>query len=247
MMLTVTAEPESICKGDFSQLNADAIGGLGVYTYTWSSNPFGYSSTSQNPVVSPMSSTTYNVGVTDGDQTAYGSVLVTVNEIPEVILGEWPEQLCNVGTPPVQLTAEPEGGTYDGSGVTITGVFTPETADIGWNVITYTYEDAIGCGDSAQDSIYVDDCVGINEIDANEISVNLYPNPSAGAFNIEAEKEIERIEIIDQSGKMVMMRKVDGNSTMISALRSNGLYFVRIYIENENALPSVVTKEFIIR
>jgi hypothetical protein len=44
-----------------------------------------------------------------------------------------------------------------------------------------------------------------------------------------------------------MMRKVDGNSTMISALRAKGMYFVRIYIEHENALPTVVIKEFIIK
>ena len=44
-----------------------------------------------------------------------------------------------------------------------------------------------------------------------------------------------------------MMRKINGTTTYISALRAKGIYFVRVYIENQNALPTVVTKEFIIK
>ena len=59
--------------------------------------------------------------------------------------------------------------------------------------------------------------------------------------------EVVAAMVRDQSGKMVLMKKVDGKSTYLSSLRSKGLYYVRIYIENENALPTLVTKEMIIK
>ena len=247
MTVLATASPEEICKGDWSQLNAAPTGGTGSYTYSWTSVPAGFTSTLQNPVVFPLVNTTYHVEVDDGGQLANDEVSVTVNPLPVITLGDWPDMLCNVGVPPVQLTAIPAGGTYVGPGVSITGMFISSIANLGWNVITYTYEDTHGCENSARDSIYVDDCVGISEISGDESVVNLYPNPSMGSFTLESEQEMERIEIIDQSGKMVMMRKINSKSTPISALRTRGFYFIRIYFENHNALPTVVTKEFVIK
>ncbi len=247
MTTTASASPEELCEGDGTQLNAVPVGGSGSYTYTWTSDPAGFNSSIQNPLAFPEENTTYYVEVSDGANTANADVSVTVNPLPLISLGDWPENLCNVGVPPVQLTALPGGGTYTGPGVSINGVFISSLANIGWNVITYTYEDANACKNSGQDSIYVDNCVGLEDLSATEESVNLYPNPSGGAFTLESEETIEKIEIIDQSGRMVMMRKINDKNTAISALRSKGYYFMRVYIENQNAAPTVVTKEFIIK
>lgn len=247
MTTSATASPEELCEGDWTQLNAVPVGGSGTYTYTWTSDPAGFNSGIQNPVAFPEENTTYYVAVADGSNTANADVAVTVNSLPFISLGDWPDNLCNVGVPPVQLIALPGGGTFTGPGVSISGVFISSLANIGWNVITYTYEDASGCENSAQDSIYVDNCVGLEDLSAAEESVNLYPNPSGGAFTLESEETIEKIEIIDQSGRMVMMRKINDKSTPISSLRSKGYYFMRVYIENQDAAPTVVTKEFIIK
>lgn len=247
MSVSVTADPEEICEGEFSQLNALAAGGTGSYTYSWTSDPMGFVSALQDPIVYPLVTTTYTVEVSDGSQLISESVTVTVNPLPEIILGDWPDYLCNVGQPPVQLTATPGGGTYSGTGVSMSGLFFVQNAEIGWNVITYTYEDPNGCENSAQDSIYVDDCVGIGEMPPDEQIVNLYPNPGRDYFSLESEKIIERIEIYDQSGKMILMRKVNDQEVMISSLRGKGMYFVRIYLEEQNALPSIITKEFVIQ
>ena len=247
MMLGISATPDEVCAGEMVQLEALPSGGSGSYTYTWTSDPPGFTSSLQDPVDYPEESTTYYVEVFDGTSTVNADVYVSVNPLPMITLGDWPDYLCNVGVPPVQLSATPGGGTYSGTGVSITGVFISSTAEIGWNVITYTYEDAQGCTNSAQDSIYVDDCVGINELNNAEESVNLYPNPSQGSFTLESEENIEKIEIIDQSGRMVMMRKINSKTTPIAAYRSKGLYFIRVYLENQDAAPTVVTKEFIIK
>jgi PKD repeat protein len=247
MTVVATATPGEVCAGEMVQLNTFPTGGGGSYTYSWSSDPEGFSSTLADPVDYPEESTTYYVEVVSGTDTAYADTYVTVNPLPEITLGDWPDYLCNVDVPPIQLTALPEGGTYSGTGINNSGIFISSTANIGWNVITYTYEDPDGCENSAQDSIYVDDCVGLDEWVADEESVNIYPNPARGAFTLESEETIEKIEIIDQSGKMVMMRKINDKSTWISALRAKGFYFVRVYIENQNAAPEVITKEFIIK
>ncbi|NQT77088.1 MAG: T9SS type A sorting domain-containing protein [Bacteroidetes bacterium] len=247
MAVIATADPDEICAGDWSQLNAAPTGGSGTYTYSWTSDPAGFASTIQDPVAMPVVNTLYMVEVFDGSLTANGEVTVTVNPLPVITLGDWPEMLCNVGVPPVQLTALPEGGIYSGTGVSATGLFITSIAELGWNVITYTYEDANGCVNAAQDSIYVDDCVGIAEMPVDESAVNIYPNPSMGSFTLESEYMIDKIEIIDQNGKMVMMRKINGTSTAISALRSKGLYFVRVYSIGQDAKTTVVNKEIIIR
>jgi hypothetical protein len=82
-----TADPNQICQGDTSQLNANAYGGSGNYTYAWTSNPPGFSSEIPSPVVIPSQTTVYLVIVDDGIDTAQGSVTVTVNPSPQPDLG----------------------------------------------------------------------------------------------------------------------------------------------------------------
>lgn len=79
---TATATPSSILSGQSSQLNVSATGGGGTYTYSWSSNPAGFTSTIQNPVVSPTSTTQYSVQVSDGSTNTNSSVTVTVTTPP---------------------------------------------------------------------------------------------------------------------------------------------------------------------
>ncbi len=97
---------------------------------------------------------------------------------------------------PVQLTAEPAGGTFSGDGVSPDGLFDPQMAPIGWNDITYTYEDDLGCINSAMDSIYVDNSLVINESEFGS---------------------------------------------------AKGLYYVTVYLKDENSLPVVVGKEVVLQ
>ncbi len=83
---TVTAVVTSniICAGSSTQLNAIPSGGNGGYSYIWYSSPGGFTSTLQNPTVSPMLSSTYTVIVTSNNCTGTSNVSVTVNAIPYV-------------------------------------------------------------------------------------------------------------------------------------------------------------------
>lgn len=77
-----TATPSTVCVGASSIINANATGGSGTYTYSWTSVPAGYTSTAPSITVSPLVNTTYFVTVNDGFNTTSGSVSVTVNPLP---------------------------------------------------------------------------------------------------------------------------------------------------------------------
>ena len=79
MTLTANASPDHICQGESSQLQANAGGGSGTFSYAWTpttglSNPNIY-----NPIATPSQTTTYTCHVTDVPANYSQDVSVTVN------------------------------------------------------------------------------------------------------------------------------------------------------------------------
>ncbi len=107
--LNASANPETICPGESAQLSANASGGSSTYTYLWTSNPPGFSSTFANPEVNPEQTTTYTVEVFDGQLTLTDEVTVTVGEVTQANAG--PDQSVPTG-----WTADLEGSVSGGSG-----------------------------------------------------------------------------------------------------------------------------------
>ncbi len=76
----VNAGPDKIiCSGSTIQIGTPATGGN---TYSWSSDPAGYTSTIANPVVNPVTTTSYVLAVNSGTCIAKDTVVVTVNQYP---------------------------------------------------------------------------------------------------------------------------------------------------------------------
>jgi hypothetical protein len=74
-----TASPAAIAAGQSSQLDANPVGGDGVFTYAWFPAAGLSDSAIRNPVASPATSTEYFVRVTDGHGLFQdGQVMVTV-------------------------------------------------------------------------------------------------------------------------------------------------------------------------
>lgn len=103
------ANPLVICRGEQCQLQANAYGGTGSFTYSWSSSPAGFSSYLPNPVVTPDQTTTYNVTIEDGETSVSANVTVTVNQPPLPDAGS--NQVIINGTPTTL-----EGSATQGSG-----------------------------------------------------------------------------------------------------------------------------------
>ncbi len=248
LSLTVSAVSEQVCIGESTQLFAEASGGTESYTFNWTSEPAGFVSDEQNPIITPEETTVYIVELNDGEETIEGEIEIIVRVLPEITLGEWPEVLCIEEEPPVQLTAMPEGGVYTGPNVSEDGIFTPEEATVGYNVITYTYEDENGCVNSAQDSIYVDQCVGLNKVNEELESVLVFPNPNAGIFTVESSKEdILKIEVYDQNGKLVFLNNSKAKSIRISLDLTPGTYYLRTFVNSTDHDMSIITKEILIK
>lgn len=77
----------SLCEGQSQTLLALGSGGNGLYSYQWSSNPVGFVSTQQNPVVSPTVTTTYQVQISSGASNDIASAVVTVHPVPNINIG----------------------------------------------------------------------------------------------------------------------------------------------------------------
>ncbi len=93
---TPTASAGTICAGESVQLHAVASGGTSFYTYTWTSVPAGFTSSSAHPVVHPTVSTDYKVSVFDGFNTVNNHVYVTVHPLPPApsITADGPTAFC---------------------------------------------------------------------------------------------------------------------------------------------------------
>jgi hypothetical protein len=109
LAVTATATPDEICDGESSQLNGFAVGGSGNYSYSWTSDPPGFTSTEQNPIVTPTETTDYILEVNDGTVSIYDTVTVTVIPLPGV-----------PGTPsgPTSVCANGGNTEYSTSGAT---------------------------------------------------------------------------------------------------------------------------------
>jgi PKD repeat protein len=83
----LSATPEAICKGDATTINTQAGGGSGNYTYSWSSNPPGFSSTLEDITVQPTVTTQYMLLISDGFTNQSKSITITVYPDPIVDAG----------------------------------------------------------------------------------------------------------------------------------------------------------------
>ena len=85
--VTITADQENICLGESAYLASNVIGGSGNFTYLWTSDPPGFTSTQPNVTVTPEVTTTYFLEVFDGSATFEDQITIQVKPLPVVDLG----------------------------------------------------------------------------------------------------------------------------------------------------------------
>ncbi len=143
--------PTSICFGDTAQVKAQSAGGNGNITYTWTSNPTGFTSTDENPFFNPTVDTWFIVEATDGANTAKDSVQVSIIAAPTASFTTDTTFICmgSMSNAILNFTgAAPFNYTYNGilvSGITTTvdTINVNTTSDIVYNVTSIT--DGNGC------------------------------------------------------------------------------------------------------
>ncbi len=104
-------------------------------------------------------------------------VIITINKLPAVALANLAPSYAE-NNPPVSMVGFPSGGTFTGPGVLAgTNIFDPGNANIGSNVITYTYTDSKGCTNFASQNVVVNELTTINFGVYNGVSYDFSANP----------------------------------------------------------------------
>jgi hypothetical protein len=232
------ALPAQICKGDSTQLHAAAGGGnVGFYSYSWSSDPPGFSSTIPDPYVHPVENTTYYLSVTDQFNSTTGSTQVGIYPQPVITLGS--SDTTNVCVYEIAtLDAGNPGSAYLWSNGATTRSIQFTTTGIGLDLQKYAVEVTNEHGCKSKDSIVVffsfDFCTGVEEQNKNDM-VRLFPNPAHGTLTIECLRPHEKVrgEIINPLGKVQKEFEIgfspDGKSSLkldVDDL-AKGIYLVR--------------------
>lgn len=147
--VSASASAYTVCSGTSVLLNA-----AGASTYSWSSSPAGFSSTSASPSVTPTTTTTYTVTGTSAGCSATASTTVTVSAAPAVSIASSSTTICSGAS--VYLTASgantyswsgPSGYTATGSSITVAPTAT--------GTYTVTGTNSAGCTATASQQITV--------------------------------------------------------------------------------------------
>ncbi len=208
---------QTVCKGTTITLL-----GSGAASYSWTGGI-----TNGTPFVINNQTTFEVTGTGSNGCTNTDQVTVFVNNLPNVSISAIPTFCVSHGSA-VLNQGTPAGGTYSGSGITGT-VFNPSVAGVGVHPVTYTYTDQNNCQNSASSAITVDQCLGVEEWAANQLTV--YPNPTIGMTQIEFSGSFNYF-VTDVQGRTIL----DGIATDATKLDlsafSDGVYQLTIQAEN---------------
>lgn len=226
---TVAVTHATVCAGSPAVLSASGAG-----NYSWSN-----SATTGSISVSPSSTTSYTVTGFNGSCQDVKVATVTVNALPSVALAVSATVVC-INESALTLSGTPAGGTYSGTGVSGSS-FNPATSGAGTFTVNYAYTDANSCANSAQKTVSVSLCTGIEEVE--QAGFVIYPNPTSGIFTIGLSSAMENVnlEVFDAIGKLVV-QKTDVTSGTAVSLESfaKGIYTVRISHESSYNVIRVI-------
>jgi hypothetical protein len=243
LSINPAAQPNTICTGDSTQLFSLAGGGAGSYTYSWTSEPPGFTSSLPDPVVAPWTSTVYYVSVSDGFNFAGGSIGVNVNPLPYIMIGA-DTIVCVYDT--ITIDAGNEGCSYIWSNGSTERTITVGSTGIGYDskTITLTVTSPDGCEATGQRTITFDfvACSGITDPGNNPV-LHAFPNPGDGMLNIDFSGEAGRymLTVTDGLGRDIIKNREilfsDPDRHIVFDISSypQGIYLLRI--EGGNYTP----------
>jgi len=257
MSVSASAVPSEICLGDDTQLDVNAAGGSGSFTFSWGSIPAGFTSNLQNPIATPTESTKYYCEVNDGTQVKTDTAYVTVNTDPVVDAGD--DQILLNTVAIVNLNASATnyqsllwtttGDGYFWKDTVLANYYYPGPVDLANGVIlTLTASPKPTCTDPVADDVTIHfvNAVGIPDAGADAFSLFLMPNPTKGlvTMNLKGLNGLETtVSITTIQGKYVHRETIPaGQNATTSQVDLNGfpsgIYLVRI----QSQLGTIVQK-----
>lgn len=230
LAVTVNPLPTVLVSGDTSlcQGGSATLIASGASTYVW----FPSNQTTASISITPSQTTTYTVTGTDANGCSNSvTILVAVNQLPNVQLISSTNTACLSDGPIVFNTVPASGGTLSGPGVS-GNQFTPATAGVGTHTITFSYTDANGCSNSATQQVVVSACVGIQETAGNAMLV--YPNPANNQLFVETTSNgMNTIRIYDSRGRLVLTTVSSATRTELNVeTLGSGIYLLEVMSED---------------
>ncbi len=212
-----SAIPQNICQGETVTLYANLTGGDNNenVTYSWTDNNT-FTSSEKNPTVNPTETTTYYLTVNIDNEIFNGQITVDVNDLPEVPDMPSGSTSFDNNSEIIEFTTNnvPNTLNYEWSivpqeaglisGIGTTGYFDPNDNFSGNAQIFVKSINSCGYSELSE---------GLNveikqslDIIPNEISLNLYPNPTDGKFILSLNSKLEdylNIQIYNMAGKLI--------------------------------------------
>jgi len=156
---------------------------------------------------------------------------LTVHPLSQVSLSiNGSDSLCSSAGVFTLSGGSPSGGVYSGSGIS-SGNFNPATANIGWDVITYTVTDVNNCTNSAEDSLRVNSCTttGLSGLEMPK-NFTVYPNPATDVITISSNAaEPFEVKLYNSTGTLILIKELNTSSTKLDIhTLPSGLYLLNL-------------------
>ncbi len=214
----------------------------------------------QNPGASYLwnDNSTLSVLVANGPGTYYVAVSYTngcnasdtitfTNNDPVVTFVLPMDTVCDNSGIVTLSGGSPVSGTYNGAGVS-GGNFDPSVAGNGMHNLTYNYTDGVsGCSGSAMDSIFVDVCVGIDEVNNVAAMVQVFPNPTNGSFTVQLASPTDKVKatLYTVEGKVIFVSELTGKTSFDFDIYKleDGMYYLQLDAANGSKTVKLV-KQF---
>jgi|GEM_PF-5565440 len=215
----IVAMTASICAGSSATLTA-----FGATSYSWSNTTNGAVT-----VVSPNATTSYTViGINTYGCIGEAMQTVVVNPRPVVTVNASVQQICVNET--ATLTAF-GALSYEWKANTLFLQVNPVV--VSPNVTTsytVTGTNANGCKNEAVFNLNVDPCVGLNEINAGQTLLKVYPNPANDRITIDMNgTSIKTIRLTDISGRVLSVITTEDNTSGFDLQGlAAGVYYVKV-------------------
>jgi len=240
----------SVCASGGNSLYTTA-GLSGITSYDWLLEPSGAGNVNGTGLIVTviwtsgfLGDATLEVAGENMCGTGTYSTALSINRyLPEVTLEPF-DWVC-LNWPAFELTGGmPDGGEYSGPGVD-NGWFNPAAAGVGTHTITYTYTDPTNCENFATETILVDPCTGMDELEGLSGTI-IYPNPTTGAVEVRFNKitGAVKISVVNTLNRIVYtetIEDINGNSLYLDLSSiAKGIYFIRLKTDKEEKALKVI-------
>ncbi len=227
-----------ICAGNNLNLNVSSLSGA---VYSWA-GPNGFSSIQQNPVIlnaQTVASGVYSLAVAVAGCSSL-SATIPVTVYPNPVISVSGSSIICTGTSATLSASGASTYTWNGTINSPMIILTPTINSI----YTVNGTNINGCTSTTTVQVFVDDCLGINEVNSGLLNVQIYPNPASFYLQIENSNKSEfNIMLYNSLGQLVFAKNNNLNSLKLDVKSyPKGIYYV-VIVSGRNKVNQKIVLE----